>query len=384
MDQAELAIGARPMRIMLLVTGLRLGGAEQQVAALARQFTALGHAVAVVSLTPDCEVDLPAGITTLLLEMRKTPLSMACALWHVRRFMHAWRPDVIHAHMVHANLFARVLTRISTTPATICTAHSFREGGRLRMFAYRLTDRWSDLTTHVSAEGRQRMIDTGASTADRLVVIPNGIDTKRFRPDAGSRALTRAALGIGADDHLVVNIGRLVPEKAQAVLLEAFSLATPASGATLMIAGDGPERSALEQHIARLGLAGRAILLGTRHDIPDLLNAADLFVLSSEIEGMPLVVGEALACGCPVVATDVAGVADLLSGIGKIVPRGDTQALAQAICQALAEGRGQPADEAARHHRIASLLSLEAIAGQWLQLYARFARTAGATRMETA
>ncbi len=358
------------MRIMLLITGLGLGGAEHQVAALAQQFIALGHAVAVVSLTSDCEVDLPDGIQTLRLNMQKTPQSMVSALWRVRGFVHAWRPDVVHAHMVHANLFARTLTRVCTVPATICTAHSYREGGTLRMLAYRLTDRWTDLTTHVSTEGRQRMIELGAVAAERIVVIPNGIDTSRFRLDAESRAAARAALGIGAKDKLIVNVGRLVPDKAQAVLLDAFSVVAPKSGATLMIAGEGPSRAALEQQIARLGLAGKAILLGKRHDIPAFLNAADLFVLSSEIEGMPLVVGEALACGCPVVATDASGVADVLTGVGKLVPRGNVQALASAMDEALAPGRGQIIEQLARHRHIVSHFSIEAIAGQWLRHYA--------------
>ncbi len=359
------------MRIMLLITGLRLGGAEQQVAALARQFAALGHAIAVVSLTPGCEVDLPKDIQTLRLDIKKSPQSMVSTLWRVRSLVQAWRPDVIHAHMVHANLFARTLTLVCAVPTTICTAHSIYEGGKLRMLAYRLTDRWANLTTHVSTEGRRRMIELGAVTAGRIIVIPNGIDTSRYHLDAEIRAAARASLGIGAEDKLIVNVGRLIPDKAQAVLLDAFSLVAPKSGAILMIAGEGPDRAALEQQIARLGLAGKAILLGKRHDIPALLNAADLFVLSSVIEGMPLVVGEALACGCPVVATDASGVADVLTGVGRIVDRGNVQALASAMCEALASGRGQVIQQLARHQHIASHFNIEAIASQWIGHYAR-------------
>ncbi|QEZ45141.1 glycosyltransferase [Cupriavidus oxalaticus] len=358
------------MRIMLLTTGLRLGGAEQQVAALARQFVTLGHAITVVSLTPDCEVDLPNGIQTLRLNVHKTPLSMATALCRVRRLVQTWRPDVIHAHMIHANLFARLLTRICTVPITICTAHSYREGGALRMLAYRLTDRWSDLTTHVSTDGRRRMIELGAAAAERIIVIPNGIDTNHFRPSPEFRTETRASLGVGGDEQLIVNVGRLVPEKAQSVLLDAFSMIATQTDAKLMIAGDGPIRASLEGQIARLRLSGRVSLLGKRHDIPALLNAADLFVLSSEIEGMPLVVGEALACGCPVVATDASGVADLLAGTGKPVRRGNVQGLAQAMYEALRKGRGRVIEQVERHQHIASNFGIEAIAKQWLHCYA--------------
>src|SRR5204863_239079 len=99
-----------------------------------------------------------------------------------------------------------------------CTAHSFREGGRLRMIAYRLTDRWSALTTHVSEDGREGMVASGAVQADRITVMPNGIDIERFRPSAALRGTTRARLGISAGTRLALNVGRLVPEKAQALL----------------------------------------------------------------------------------------------------------------------------------------------------------------------
>jgi glycosyltransferase involved in cell wall biosynthesis len=375
---------AAPMRILLLTTGLRLGGAEQQVAALARRFVELGHAVAVVSLTPDCEVALPAAAQTLLIDMRKTPWSMAAALWRVRRFVRDWRPGVMHAHMVHANLFARVLTRFGGMPPLVCTAHSYDEGGPARMLGYRLTDRWCALTTHVGAEGRQRMIELRAAPAARIVVVPNGIDTARFRPDAEARSAMRAALGVRPSERLVLNVGRLVPEKAQDLLLRAFASLPPGTEARLLIAGEGPRRAAIQRQIAELNLNQRATLLGARGDIPALLNAADLFVLSSEIEGMPIALGEALACGCPVVATDAPGVGDLIDDRASLVARGDAIALRAAMLRALADGRGDAAAQAARHQRIAGRLSLDAVARQWLACYARLDDTAAAARVETA
>lgn len=377
-----------PMRILLLTTGLRLGGAEQQVAALARRFDALGHAVAVVSLTPGCEVALPPGIETLDLAMRKSPLSMARALRQMRRFVQHWRPDVIHAHMVHANLLGRALIATDLArvmPPLVCTAHSAREGGVARMLAYRLTDRWADLTTHVSAEGRERMIAAGAVPAGRIAVVANGIDTARFHPDGAARAEKRAELDLDAAAPLLLHVGRLVPEKNQTLLLEAFArLPSSLASARLLIAGDGPERGALERRIAALSLGERVRLLGTRADVPALLNAADVFALSSDIEGMPLVVGEAMACGCPVVATDAAGVAQMVDGFGQVVPRGDADALAAALASALRDGRGDRAQQAARHRHIADSLGLEAIAEQWLGRYAALAAATARARMGTA
>ncbi len=182
------------------------------------------------------------------------------------------------------------------------------------------------------------MIDAGAVAPDRIVVMPNGIDTKRFHPDPALRQTTRKALGINADTRLVINIGRLVPEKAQPLLIEAFAGLAQTPGhadAQLLVAGEGPMRGTLETAIRQHNAAGFITLAGSRRDIPALLNAADLFVLSSEVEGMPLAVGEALACGCPVVATDAAGVAELLGDAGVIVPRGNAGALTEAMSGAL-------------------------------------------------
>ncbi len=383
MDPSQRAAQARPMRIALLITCLQLGGAEQQVAALARQYMSLGHAVSVISLLPGCEVSLPQGVEIVMLKMRRSPVALLAALMQIRRFVLRWRPDIVHAHMIHANLFARMLTRVCPVPITVCTAHSFFQGGALRMLAYRLTDRWTDLTTHVSEEGRQAMIAVRAAPAQRIIVVPNGIDTARYRPCAQARATTRAALGLRPDDRFILNVGRLVWEKAHADLIDAFAQLSPARGTVLMIAGDGPLRETMAGHIAGHGLGSQVRLLGMRQDVPALLNAADLFVLSSRIEGMPLVVGEALACGCPVVATDASGVAALMGKAGTLVPRGNTDALARAMRDGLARGRGDAADEAARHQHIASEFSIEVIARAWLQLYAAHPRSGAATHMES-
>src|SRR5207253_2701633 len=132
----------------------------------------------------------------------------------------------------------------------------------------------------------------------------------------------------------------------------------------------------LTDAIARFGLDGDATLLGMRRDIPALLNAADLFVLSSQIEGMPLVIAEALACGCPVVSTDAPGVADMLGEAGQIVPRGNADALAAAMRAALDAGSGSPQAQAARRHRIATRFGIEAVSHQWLACYAKLAAAA--------
>ena len=364
-----------PMRILLVTTGLKMGGAEHQVVALARAFLGIGHEVAILSLSAGREIDLPAGAHVVELNMRKTPAGMARSLCQARALVRSWQPDVIHAHMVHANLFARALTRIVRCPPLVCTAHSFREGGRLRMLAYRATDGWSSLTTHVSNDGRSGMIAVGAVPAQRIVVMPNGIDVDRFRPDPALRVATRERLGIDADARLVLNVGRLAPEKAQDLLIRAFARIDASMPAHLLIAGGGALRQPLADQVTSLGLASRITLLGPRDDVPALLNAADAFVLSSNIEGLPMVLVEALACGCPVVSTDAPGVVEVLRDQGVVVARGDADALGRAIVAVLEEGRGSPTQQAGRRERVLSTFSIDAVAQRWLRTYASLSGT---------
>lgn len=376
--------GTAQMRILLVTTGLKVGGAEYQVAALARAFLQMGHAVAILSLSPGHEIDLPSAAHVVELNMRKTPLGVTRALWQARAVIRAWRPDVMHAHMVHANLFARALTRIVRCPPLVCTGHSFREGGRLRMLAYRLTDRWTNLTTHVSHDGRIGMIAAGGVPQQRIVVMPNGIDTDRFRPDPALCQATREQLGFDGNTRVLLNVGRLVPEKAQDILIRAFARIDPAIPAHLLIAGNGPLRQQLNDLVASLGLASRVTLLGQRDDIPALLNAADAFALSSNIEGLPMVLVEALACGCPIVSTDAPGVAEVVNDLGSIVPRGNVAALTGALTTALRAGPGTPAEKASRRERVLASFSIHAVARRWLALYADQAGTTTAPHTEIA
>ncbi|MFJ4289056.1 glycosyltransferase [Cupriavidus sp. NPDC089707] len=355
---------------MLITTGLKLGGAEQQIAALAGSFVALGNDVAILNLTTGTEVDLPPGVPVTELGMRKTPAAVLAALRKARHIIHQWQPDVIHAHMIHGNLFARTLARTGPMPPVICSAHSAREGGRLRALAYRATDRWCDLTTHVSEAGRLAMIASGAVPSGRVIVMPNGIDTNRFRQDDASRERMRRDLGLNAGEVLVLNVGRLVPEKDQAMLIEAFhEVYRRIPGARLVIAGDGPLRAKLAIQIAEYGLNQAVLLAGARKDIPELLRAADVFVLSSRIEGMPLAVGEALASGLPVVSTAAAGVAELAGDVATITPVGNAPALASALATAIEQLPCTQAEQWRRRQQVISRFDISAVAGQWLAQY---------------
>lgn len=371
------------MRIALLTTGLQLGGAETQVADLARGFLARGHEVMLISVTGDCTISLPMSPHLTLVELKasKTPWSLACAVRRLASHLRTWRPDVVHAHMVHANLIARVARWFAPMPVLVTSAHSRNEGGRALMLAYRLTDRCTDLTTNVSDDAVAAFVAQRAAPAARIVSMPNGIDTARYRPDARTRAQSRAAMpGTPSDiTPIVFAAGRMAEAKDYPTLIDAFAHVLEAiPEARLFVAGDGPTRALVQTRIEALGLAHAATLLGRRDDVAQWMCAADAYAMSSAWEGLPLVIGEAMASGLPVVSTDCGGVRELLGDVAgnALVPIGDAKALGAALIRQLRiSPEERQAIGAANRERIVTRYSLDAIVTRWLEWYARLRNT---------
>lgn len=359
------------MRILLVSTGLNMGGAERQVVDLADSLASLGHQVAIAYLAEGVTLR-PSDRRVQLYPMHcsRSPLSLLGAYGRLASLVYRWRPDVVHSHMVHANLMTRLVRLAAPMPRLVCTAHSNREGGRLVMWAYRLTDGLADVTTHVSDEAAREYEQVGAVPAGGIVTVYNGIDVARFSGEFGADA-RRGQVRPGR--RLVLAVGRLVPEKNQAALLRAFALIADQHGDTdLWIVGEGPLRPDLEALRTELGLGARVRFLGQRDDVPGLMQAADLLVLCSQVEGFGLVVAEAMASGTLVVATDVGGVAEVMGDHGALVPPGDVAALARAMIQALAL---DPAEVARRtsHNRdyVARRFDIRHLVDQWLRIYRR-------------
>jgi glycosyltransferase involved in cell wall biosynthesis len=185
--------------------------------------------------------------------------------------------------------------------------------------------------TAVSTPAAERFVRTLAVPRKKMSVITNGIDVKEFAPDSRRRKSIRNQMQVrGVFQWLAV--GRLTPAKDYPNLLRAFrALNHVDPTARLWIAGEGDPSTLLASHPDLLQNSPSIQWLGLRRDIADLLDAADGFVLSSAWEGMPLVVGEAMAMGKPIVATNVGGIAELMGNTGTLVPPADSQALTAAI-----------------------------------------------------
>jgi glycosyltransferase involved in cell wall biosynthesis len=360
------------MRIAYVLTSLGVGGAERQVLMLAERMKARGHAVLLVVLLPRQPEEWPTTLDLVHLDMRKTAASFIAGIWKAHRVLRAFQPDLIHSHTFPANLTARLLRLLHPATPLISTIHNVYEGRWPRMLAYRLTDPLSRRTTAVSQAAADRFVRIKAVPARKCSVLTNGIDTAEFTPDAERRARVRQQMG-AREEFVWLAAGRIMPAKGYPNLLRAFSqVRATIPAARLWIAGEayGAKAEAVRALAAELGLDIYVRWLGLRRDMPALLDAADGFVLASVWEGMPLVVGEAMAMEKLVVATDVGGVRELTGGCGVLVPARNPERLAQAMLAAMrtAPEARLALGRAARRH-IESLFSIEARADEWEALY---------------
>lgn len=321
--------------IAFIITELDYGGRQNQLVRLAIQLKTLGWNVRMISMLPPQafthELE-SAQIPVVSLDMRRGQPSIQ-GFCQAVSILRRWKPQILHSHLVHANLLARLVRPFASVPVLISTAGNIKEGGRWRELAYRLTDPLCDLTTNVSQAATERYVEIGAVPADKILFIANSIDTNRFAPNLSSRHAIRHELHL-EDQFVWLAVGRLEEQKDYPNMLEAFSqVASLFPNAKLLICGKGALQEKIEICIERLNLQKQVKLLGIRKDIPDLMNAADAYVMSSAWEGMPSVLLEASAVGLPIVATDTSGNREIAIDDRNafLVPTQNSEALAEAM-----------------------------------------------------
>lgn len=360
------------LKILYVITGLGQGGAERVVCDLAEQMHKRGHSVKIAYLTGEI-LTRPCfdGIEIIKLDLNNL-LSIPKAYAHLSKLIKNFSPDVVHAHMVHANILAR-LVRISTPiKKLICTAHNSDEGGKVRMLAYRITHHLADITTNVSNEAAKAFIAKKAVPDTDIITIYNGIDLAKFSYQAESRNRILNEFKLSDDNCLILAVGRFNKQKDYPNLLHAFKIIKDKlnNRIKLLIAGDGELREEIETIISELDLKQDVILLGRRHDIPELMSTADLFVLPSEYEGFGLVVAEAMACETLVVATDCGGVAEVLNNNTFLVPPSNSVALADKIISILDLDDEKKQENILKNiHHVKKNFSLDKIVNKWINLY---------------
>jgi glycosyltransferase involved in cell wall biosynthesis len=349
--------------IIYVLTGLGMGGAERQVIDLAIQAQKKQHFPYIIALNSKTDENAWAailnshGIPFFHLGLQKNIFSFLSALLKFNRIINQIEKEsqkqrqqkntlflnkgiVIHAHMFHANIFVRIWhffkkiiswgsAKKSNIYQVICTAHSQNEGGRLRMWLYRLTHFLNDTFTHVSDEAKSSFIKQNIARQNQIITVHNGLDfsaSQKITPQRLTNIeeikafIQNAEQLINPNFHATasksnrfkkwLSIGRLAPEKNQIQLISAFAkliLHPKHKYDLLFLIGDGDQYSFLQNKVNELNLNQQVYFLKTRHDVLDWLYCCDAVIFTSKYEGFGLAIAEAIMMDKPLLSTACGG-----------------------------------------------------------------------------
>ena len=370
-------------RILLLCTDLEVGGVPLLIKNFARGLAVAApdskqnHSrfiVQVASLAsegPVAEQIRQHGITTHCLG--------ACCQWDLRvfyrlaRVIQRFRPHVLHSQLVHANVVGRLMGFLLGVPKVIATIQTVEKGKRWHNKVENLTCRLSHKTTCVSPSVYQHAAQNIHIPESRLQVIPNAIDVDRF---ADAEPIDPAEFHLDKNKTTLVFVGRLDPVKNIHVLLRAAAQVSQDQDVQLLIVGDGPERERLETLTETLNLTDRVRFAGQRLDVERILKAADIFVLPSQWEGMPMSAQEAMASGLPVIASRTVGIIDIIEDNvnGLLVTPGSAEQLAHAISRLIQNPPLAQQFSLAAQQKAQRLYSLDSIVQSYSDLYTQHMR----------
>ncbi|MBQ0848918.1 glycosyltransferase [Streptomyces sp. NPDC057621] len=358
------------MKALHVITGLGVGGAEQQLRLLVRNLPVECDVVTLTNPGAVAEGLVADGVRVTHLGIQGN--RDLAALPRLARLIRRGRYDVVHTHLYRACVYGRTAARLAGVKAVVATEHSLgdsqMEGRRLTpgvRALYLASERLGRSTVAVSPTVAERLRRWGVP-GPRIEVVPNGIDVDRFRFDAARRESTRRRLGLPQGAYVVGGVGRLTAGKRFEVLVRA--LAELPDDVWLLLVGGGPEENVLRRAAQRMGVADRVLFTGERPngpasadgadglDLPSLTGAMDLLASPSAEEAFGLAVVEALAAGLPVLYVSCPAVDDLPRDAAPFARRvqGGADSFVRAVRQARAQGPGpRSAPEAAHHYSIA-------------------------------
>lgn len=374
----------QPMRILHVITTLSRGGAENQLVGLAGLQKAAGHQVHVAYLKLEgywrkALEEQGVGVTDLAAKGNADPMAAS----RLRHAISVFSPTLINAHMQPAELCTRLALLWSSKrhPAFVITKHNLNPFFRFPGEEYvgRWVARRADGVIAVSAAVKELCERNGcAAAAGRVVTIHNAIDVPAFRDvDRASVAAVRAGWGVRDEEYLIGTTARLLPLKGIDILIRGFADYLPRSRrrAKLVITGAGPLENELKALAASLGLDQRVIFAGFRADMPAVMNAIDVFALTSNREAFGMVVIEALAAGRPIIATNVGGIPEIVvDGVhGVMIPPRQPAAVTEALLRLEDEPLRTRMSDACRRKAAASY-GLERMFRDTMDFYSECAR----------
>lgn len=344
--------------VLYFSNSLVRGGAEEHVLTLLRGLDR-SRFRPLVACTPEVarkiEPDVPAGVPVTALRLRH-PRDIGAA-WQLAGLIRRERVAILHSHLFYSSLFASPIGRACKVPLIVETPHIrevWRRGWKASYAVDRFAGRFVDHYIAVSDANRRYLIDEKGVPAAKVVVIHNGCDLRRFDVGHTPAASLRKDLGFPADAPILVVIGRLEPQKGHRILLDALPvIQREFPSVRLVCVGEGVLREELQARVHALGMDDAVRFVGQQSNVPDWLALADVVVLPSFYEGLPLAAIEALAATRAMVATSVDGTPEVVIAeeTGLLVPPGNPGRLAGAIGRLLRDpGLRKRLAEAGREH----------------------------------
>ncbi|MDX2137128.1 MAG: glycosyltransferase family 4 protein [Chloroflexota bacterium] len=346
-----------PIRIVRLIARLNVGGPAIHVSLLTERLRERNYQTTLVCGTVSAhEGDMtyfarergidPVIIPELGRELH--PLRDIVTLWKVYRLLRQLKPDVVHTHTAKAGFIGRVAAWLAGVPVIVHTFHGHvfesyfsRLTTNVFILLERIASSMSDTIITLTESLRRDLSEKyRVARKGRITVLPLGLDLAAFTSMPRRSGAFRQAHSIAPDAPLLGIVGRIVPIKNHALFIEAVALVRQRYPALrVVIIGDGELRAEVEAQVAARGLRDCVLFAGWLRDLAPVYSDLDVLVMSSLNEGTPVSVIEALASACPIVSTNVGGTSDLLEqgALGTLVPSGDAQALADAICATLAQ-----------------------------------------------
>lgn len=364
-------------RILYVITDLQIGGVPLHLLRLAKHVKQVGHEVRVVSLAPPGPLSRrfdDAGIETV--SCHAESVFGIGALLRLRKEIARFKPDFVHSFLFHANLACRVVCPLAGSPSRnlICEIQTVEIQRRWHLVLDRWTQSWCRFEIGNSPAVVRHLHEQAGLAQSRLRLVMGAVDAQRF---SDAEPVPRAQLGVHGDVPLLLWVGRLDPVKGLDTLVHAARIVQDTRPAHWILVGDGPDRARIENLIQHHSMRDHVHLLGVREDIPALLKSCDTFVFPSLSEGLPNAVLEAMAAACPIVCTDIPANRDLIHDreTGRVVPVNDSNSLAEAVLDLLADPAAAKRMGQNAFHRAQKDFSLTSMYDKYLELYAELCDT---------
>jgi glycosyltransferase involved in cell wall biosynthesis len=334
----------QPISVLYFTNGLVRGGAEEHILTLLKGLDRKHfrpHLACTPEVASKLQRDLPNDVELLPLCLRK-PSHLGSVL-RLAKILRERRVEILHSHLFYSSLFASPIGWLCRVPVTIETPHireHWRRGWKASFFLDRVISHFVDYYIAVSEANARYLLEQKRLPGKKIVVIHNGCDLERFDPARPAPAGLKKSLGFDESDPVLIIVGRLEPQKGHCVLLEALpAVRREFPRVRLVCVGEGTLRRQLEAQMCAQGLEDSVRFVGYQTNVAAWLALADVALLPSFYEGLPLVAIESLAAARPVVATAVDGTPEVVINgkTGLTVPPGDAARLAEAICRLLRE-----------------------------------------------